>query len=150
MKLADFLLLLFLTDGSTSSYSEHTELDDQQKSNQSFGEGGNTSVNSNDYVDYTDNNKDKVDSEVTCSYQDVVNYLNLTKNKELYTTTRPVTDYKQTTKIHIQMSIYGILDVREIDQTFVTNIWVYMVSFFSDESILKKTKKKQSFSPVHH
>ncbi|XP_049420121.1 5-hydroxytryptamine receptor 3A-like [Epinephelus fuscoguttatus] len=69
---------------------------------------------------------DKADSEVTCSYQDVVNYLNLTKNKELYTITRPVTDYKQTTKIHIQMSIYGILDVREIDQTFVTNIWVYM------------------------
>ncbi|XP_049916746.1 5-hydroxytryptamine receptor 3A-like [Epinephelus moara] len=69
---------------------------------------------------------DKVDSQVTCSYQDVVNHLNLTKNKDLYTTTRPVTDYKQTTMIHIQMSIYGILDVREIDQTFVTNIWVYM------------------------
>lgn len=46
-----------------------------------------------------------------CSYHDVVNYLNLTKNKDLFTMTRPVANYKATTLIDIQMVIYAIIDV---------------------------------------
>ncbi|KAL6094617.1 uncharacterized protein ACO6RY_15989 [Pungitius sinensis] len=69
---------------------------------------------------------DVVDSEGTCSYQDVLNHLNLTKSTELYSMTRPVKHHKSTTRVHLQMAIYGILDVREIDQTFVLYVWIYM------------------------
>ncbi|XP_049420326.1 5-hydroxytryptamine receptor 3C-like [Epinephelus fuscoguttatus] len=124
MMLADFLLLFLLTDRSTYSHSEKPELfDDQQKSNHSFGGGGNTSDNSYVYDDDTDHNKDAVDK-VKCSYQILFNHLNLTKNMELYTMVRP--DFNEITRIHLQMSLYSIFDVREIDQTFISYVWIYM------------------------
>ncbi|KAM7370500.1 hypothetical protein PAMP_010041 [Pampus punctatissimus] len=55
---------------------------------------------------------DGVYSERICNYQDVVNHLNLTKNKELYTMTRPVKDYKQSTNVSLEVLLTGILDVR--------------------------------------
>ncbi|XP_077959924.1 5-hydroxytryptamine receptor 3A-like [Gasterosteus aculeatus] len=69
---------------------------------------------------------DVVDSEGNCSYQDVLNHLKLTRSTELYSMTRPVKHYKSATQVHLQMAIYGILDVREIDQTFVLYVWIYM------------------------
>ncbi|XP_076616555.1 5-hydroxytryptamine receptor 3A-like [Chaetodon auriga] len=60
-----------------------------------------------------------------CSYQDVLNYLNLTKNNELFFMTRPVKDHKQTTKVFLEVLLYAILDVREIDQTFISYVWVF-------------------------
>ncbi|XP_037611750.1 5-hydroxytryptamine receptor 3A-like [Sebastes umbrosus] len=39
---------------------------------------------------------------------------------------RPVKHHKDITYVYLQMVIYGILDVREIDQTFVSYIWIYM------------------------
>ncbi|XP_033466547.2 5-hydroxytryptamine receptor 3A-like [Epinephelus lanceolatus] len=125
MMLAGFLFLLLFIEGSTSNYSEHTELDylNHQKSNQSSEESEKTSINSYDYYDYSDNNKD---AEVICSYEDVLRQLNLSKKMELYTMARPVRDYKTTTRVHLQMSIYGILDVREKDQAFVPYVWIYM------------------------
>ncbi|XP_033466937.1 5-hydroxytryptamine receptor 3C-like isoform X2 [Epinephelus lanceolatus] len=149
MKLAGFLLLFLLTDrstyshsekpellddqqksnhsfggdGSTSNCSEKVELDYQQKSDQSFEGGGNTSDNSYVYDDDTDHNKDAVDK-VNCSYQILFNHLNLTKNMELYTMVRP--DFNEITYIHLQMSLYSIFDVREIDQTFISYVWIYM------------------------
>ncbi|XP_031171639.1 5-hydroxytryptamine receptor 3A-like [Sander lucioperca] len=40
--------------------------------------------------------------------------------------TRPVKNFKKPTRVHLQIVIYGILDVREIDQTFVPYVWIYM------------------------
>ncbi|KAF3840616.1 hypothetical protein F7725_006478 [Dissostichus mawsoni] len=50
--------------------------------------------------------------------------MNLTNNKEMLV--RPARDYKKPTWISVQMSILAILDVKEIDQTFVSFIWIYM------------------------
>jgi len=52
-----------------------------------------------------------VDSERHCSYQDVLSHLNLTKNKELYSMTRPVKNYKRPTLISLEVLLYAILDV---------------------------------------
>nr|XP_033468012.1 5-hydroxytryptamine receptor 3A-like [Epinephelus lanceolatus] len=64
--------------------------------------------------------------EGNCSYQDLFKYLNLTKNNDLYTMVRPVKHYKVTTWVDLKMVIYGILDVREIDQALVLYVWIYM------------------------
>ncbi|XP_041819281.1 5-hydroxytryptamine receptor 3A-like [Chelmon rostratus] len=63
--------------------------------------------------------------ERVCSYQDVLNYLNLTKDNELFSMTRPVKDYKQPTEVSLEVLLYAILDVREIDQKFVSYVWVF-------------------------
>ncbi|KAI9528575.1 hypothetical protein NQZ68_018755 [Dissostichus eleginoides] len=57
-------------------------------------------------------------------YEDVLNCLDLTNNKEMLV--RPAGDYKKPTWIYVQMSILAILDVKEIDQTFVSFVWIYM------------------------
>ncbi|XP_049420325.1 5-hydroxytryptamine receptor 3A-like [Epinephelus fuscoguttatus] len=152
MMLAGFLFLLLLTDGSTSSYSEHTELpDDQQKSNQSFEEDGSTSSYSEkpelldnllkssessdeggqffDYQHfyyYDDGAEDEVSTKLQCGYDDVLKFLNLTKNNELYTSARPVKHFKTNTSVCLTMEVYDVLDVREIDQTLVLHVWIYM------------------------
>ncbi|XP_008294205.1 5-hydroxytryptamine receptor 3A-like [Stegastes partitus] len=65
-------------------------------------------------------------SEKVCSYQDVLNYLNLTSNNELFSMTRPVKDHKQSTEVSLELLLYAILDVKEIDQTFVPYVWILM------------------------
>ncbi|KAK1881046.1 5-hydroxytryptamine receptor 3A [Dissostichus eleginoides] len=65
------------------------------------------------------------DSAVTCRYRNILNYLNLTQNKELYSMVRPG-DTRNYTEVFLYMSIQGILDVREIDQTLVSYIWIFM------------------------
>ncbi len=54
---------------------------------------------------------DEVLPERNCSYQDVLNYLNLTKTNELFTMTRPVKNYKHTTWVYLEVLLYAILDV---------------------------------------
>lgn len=50
-------------------------------------------------------------SQIQCSYQDVLNFLNLTKDNELYSMTRPVKDYTQPTAVSLELLLYAILDV---------------------------------------
>ncbi|XP_038592501.1 5-hydroxytryptamine receptor 3A-like [Micropterus salmoides] len=76
------------------------------------------------YLDILPVNSDS--SEGKCGYQDVLNYLNLTKNNDLYTMARPVINYTTTTNVYLQMLVHSILDVKETDQTFVPYIWIYM------------------------
>lgn len=52
-----------------------------------------------------------VAGERRCSYQDVLNYLNLTKANELYCMTRPVRDHRQPTVVSVELLLYAILDV---------------------------------------
>lgn len=56
-----------------------------------------------------------------CSYQDVLNYLNLTKMNELYTLTRPVKHYKNPTWVSLEVLLYAILDVVS-GQSFICQI----------------------------
>lgn len=49
--------------------------------------------------------------EKVCRYQDVLNYLNLTKSNELFSMTRPVKDHKQPTRVSLELLLYAILDV---------------------------------------
>uniref|UniRef100_A0A8C5DDL6 5-hydroxytryptamine receptor 3A-like n=1 Tax=Gouania willdenowi TaxID=441366 RepID=A0A8C5DDL6_GOUWI len=58
-----------------------------------------------------------------CSYQDVLNYLNLTRNNELYTMTRPVKNYRHPTDVSLEVLLYAILDVVEKDQKFIPYVW---------------------------
>ncbi|XP_038551093.1 5-hydroxytryptamine receptor 3A-like [Micropterus salmoides] len=61
--------------------------------------------------------------ERNCSYQDVLNHLNLTKNNELYSMTRPVKNYKCPTHVYLEVLLYAILDVVEKDQKFIPYVW---------------------------
>ncbi|XP_028264337.1 5-hydroxytryptamine receptor 3A-like [Parambassis ranga] len=65
-------------------------------------------------------------SDRVCSYNDVLNHLNLTKSNELFSMTRPVRDYREPTKVRLEVLLYAILDVREIDQTFVPYVWILL------------------------
>ncbi|XP_041830756.1 5-hydroxytryptamine receptor 3A-like [Melanotaenia boesemani] len=65
--------------------------------------------------------------EKVCSYQDVLNHLNLTKANELFSMTRPVKDYRRPTEVFLEVLLYAILDVKEIDQTFVPYVWIFLV-----------------------
>ncbi|XP_067432642.1 5-hydroxytryptamine receptor 3A-like isoform X1 [Thunnus thynnus] len=69
---------------------------------------------------------DGVYSERNCCYQDVLNHLNLTKNNELYSMTRPVKNYKQPTRVSLEVLLYAILDVVEKDQKFIPYVWTVM------------------------
>ncbi|XP_010783487.1 5-hydroxytryptamine receptor 3C-like, partial [Notothenia coriiceps] len=54
---------------------------------------------------------DGVLPENNCSYQDVLNHLQLTKTNELYSMTRPVKNYKRPTQVSLEVLLYAILDV---------------------------------------
>ncbi|GLD70923.1 5-hydroxytryptamine receptor 3A-like protein [Lates japonicus] len=64
-------------------------------------------------------------SQDNCSYQDVLNYLNLTKNNELYFMTRPVKNYKHSTEVQLEVLLYAILDVINMKRRSV----LYIVNF---------------------
>ncbi|KAM9715905.1 5-hydroxytryptamine receptor 3A-like [Menidia menidia] len=69
---------------------------------------------------------DGVSLEANCSYQDVLNYLNLTRNNELYSMTRPVKNYTRPTQVSLEVLLYAILDVVEKDQKFIPYVWTVM------------------------
>uniref|UniRef100_UPI003AAF2A9C 5-hydroxytryptamine receptor 3A-like n=1 Tax=Centroberyx gerrardi TaxID=166262 RepID=UPI003AAF2A9C len=70
---------------------------------------------------------DGVSSQKVCSYQDVLDYLNLTKSNEVFTLTRPVLDHTHPTMIKLDVILYSILAVIEKTQTFVPFIWILMM-----------------------
>lgn len=51
------------------------------------------------------------ESDKWCSFHDVANYLNLTKDNPLYTLSRPVKHYKRQTLLIIDVKLFAILDV---------------------------------------
>ncbi|XP_070847203.1 5-hydroxytryptamine receptor 3A-like [Chaetodon trifascialis] len=66
---------------------------------------------------------DGVNPERECSYQDVLNHLQLTKNNELFSMTRPVKNYKRPTSVSLEVLLYAILDVVEKEQKFIPYVW---------------------------
>lgn len=71
---------------------------------------------------------DEVHSEQSCSYQDVLNYLNITRDNELYSMTRPVKNYKHATQVSLEVLLYAILDV--------VDIYFFVSQFLKTYSIL--------------
>nr|XP_046234310.1 5-hydroxytryptamine receptor 3A-like [Scatophagus argus] len=69
---------------------------------------------------------DGVYPERNCSYQDVLNHLELTKSNELYSMTRPVKNYKHPTRVFLEVLLYAILDVVEKEQKFIPYVWTVM------------------------
>lgn len=62
-------------------------------------------------------------AERSCSYQDVLDHLNLTKASELYCMTRPVRDHRQPTVVAVELLLYAILDV--VNFTDITDASVF-------------------------
>lgn len=54
---------------------------------------------------------DVVNTEGNCSYQDVLNHLNLKKDNELFSMTRPVKNFRTPTRVSLEVLLYAILDV---------------------------------------
>lgn len=50
-------------------------------------------------------------SDGVCGYQEVLNYLNMSKDNVLYTMARPVKNHTQPTVVKLTILLYGILDV---------------------------------------
>uniref|UniRef100_A0A671XC08 Uncharacterized protein n=1 Tax=Sparus aurata TaxID=8175 RepID=A0A671XC08_SPAAU len=64
--------------------------------------------------------------EHNCSYLDVLQHLNLTRNKEQFTMIRPVKNYKKPTIVTLDVLLFAILDVREKDQQLIPYVWIDM------------------------
>nr|XP_023835010.1 5-hydroxytryptamine receptor 3A-like [Salvelinus alpinus] len=52
-----------------------------------------------------------VSPERVCSYQDVLDHLNLTRGNDVFTSTRPVLDHTHPTMVHLDVYLYAILAV---------------------------------------
>ncbi|XP_021173633.2 5-hydroxytryptamine receptor 3A-like [Fundulus heteroclitus] len=61
-----------------------------------------------------------------CSFQALLNHLNMSKSNEKYTLSRPVKNHNHSTWIFLEMKVYAILDVRETEQSFISYIWIYL------------------------
>ncbi|XP_075891665.1 5-hydroxytryptamine receptor 3A-like [Nelusetta ayraudi] len=72
-------------------------------------------------------------TETKCSYQDVLSHLKLSRSNELFSMSRPVKDHKLATRVSLELQLFAILDVREIDQTFVPYVW--MVTSWNNQHI---------------
>ncbi|XP_043110413.1 5-hydroxytryptamine receptor 3A-like isoform X1 [Puntigrus tetrazona] len=59
-----------------------------------------------------------------CSKQDVLDYLNLTRDNEKFTTCRPALDWTHPTIVYFDIYFYGILSMIEKSQIFVPLFWM--------------------------
>ncbi|XP_025765651.1 5-hydroxytryptamine receptor 3A-like [Oreochromis niloticus] len=72
--------------------------------------------------DIISDNEDEV--EKVCNFQDIDQHLNLSYDKSKYTMSRPIINNNNHTLVFLTVKLYAILDMREIDQTLITYIWV--------------------------
>lgn len=61
-----------------------------------------------------------------CSYQYLLNYLNLTSKNELYYMSRPVKNHSTTTTVNLDMLTYAILDM--VSFKFVCFLVIIIIS----------------------
>ncbi|XP_047465509.1 5-hydroxytryptamine receptor 3A-like [Mugil cephalus] len=62
-----------------------------------------------------------------CSYQDVLDHLNLTVDSPVFRLTRPVLDYTRPTVVKLDVILFAILAVVEKTQTFIPFLWASMM-----------------------
>ncbi|KAL3967959.1 receptor-type tyrosine-protein phosphatase U [Sarotherodon galilaeus] len=72
-----------------------------------------------DIISDNEDEKEKV-----CNFQDIDQHLNLSYDKSKYTMSRPIINNNNHTEVFLIVKLYAILDMREIDQTLITYIWV--------------------------
>ncbi|XP_071319501.1 5-hydroxytryptamine receptor 3A-like [Trachinotus anak] len=70
---------------------------------------------------------DGMSSKKVCSYQDVLDYLNLTTDNSVFKLTRPVLDHTHPTVVELDIILYAILAVIEKTQTFIPFVWATMM-----------------------
>ncbi|KAK7918838.1 hypothetical protein WMY93_010122, partial [Mugilogobius chulae] len=58
-----------------------------------------------------------------CSYQDVLDHLNLSMSNDVYKLSRPVLDHTTPTHIELNIVLYSILALIEKTQTFIPFVW---------------------------
>lgn len=63
-----------------------------------------------------------------CSYKALLEYLNLNKNNELYTLSRPVKRPTRPTRVNLKMVLYSILEVVS-SSSFEFYFIIYIYSF---------------------
>ncbi|XP_026034069.1 5-hydroxytryptamine receptor 3A-like [Astatotilapia calliptera] len=68
----------------------------------------------------------EVEVEKLCNFQAIVQHLDLSKDSIKYTVSRPIINNSHHTDVVLDMKLYAILDMREIDQTLISYIWVYL------------------------
>ncbi|XP_033841032.1 5-hydroxytryptamine receptor 3A-like [Periophthalmus magnuspinnatus] len=68
-----------------------------------------------------------VRSKRTCSYQDILEHLNLSTSNDVFRLSRPVLDHTRPTHVEINIMLYGILALIEKTQTFIPFIWIMMI-----------------------
>ncbi|XP_053708118.1 5-hydroxytryptamine receptor 3A-like [Synchiropus splendidus] len=62
-----------------------------------------------------------------CSYHEIVDHLNLTRDTSKFRVTRPVTDHTHVTEVQLDILLYAILAVVEKSQLFVSLLWATMI-----------------------
>ncbi|XP_035763680.1 5-hydroxytryptamine receptor 3A-like [Neolamprologus brichardi] len=126
-----FFFLLFFMGGNASSVelqddqqtlnetitrggnASSIELEDnQQMFNETFTRGENAStIEQQDDQQSSKSKEDEENSPKSCRYVDIINYLNLTQDKDMYIMTRPVENYSDVTPVYHIMAVEAILDV---------------------------------------
>ena len=64
-------------------------------------------------------------SDKVCSYHDILDHLNLTRDNEVYTSTRPVLDHTHLTLVRMDLALYAILAVVSLWFVFL-RVWLYL------------------------
>ncbi|XP_030611548.1 LOW QUALITY PROTEIN: 5-hydroxytryptamine receptor 3A-like [Archocentrus centrarchus] len=68
----------------------------------------------------------EMEVEKRCNFQTIVHHLNLKNDSLKYTMSRPIINNSHHTDVSLEMKLYAIIDVKEIDQTLISYIWVYL------------------------
>nr|XP_019960777.1 PREDICTED: 5-hydroxytryptamine receptor 3A-like [Paralichthys olivaceus] len=69
---------------------------------------------------------DGASSERNCSYQEVLDHLNLRSTSSWFYTNRPVKNHRTPTEVNLDLLLYAILEVHEKQQKFVPYVWITM------------------------
>ncbi|XP_019745315.1 5-hydroxytryptamine receptor 3A [Hippocampus comes] len=62
-----------------------------------------------------------------CSYSHLLSYLELSSVNDFLANVRPVKDWRQVTNVQIDLLLFGILQVDEKLQTFMSHVWIQTV-----------------------
>ncbi|XP_036073105.1 5-hydroxytryptamine receptor 3A-like [Oryzias melastigma] len=148
MMLALSVFVILLTEGRTSNLDSRDPEDNQLVTNGTFNGTLNLSddFNTTEFnysnrhtttlspdnemlemtLEHIDEKTEETEHTYECSYQSVLEKLDLKKNHDKYVLSRPVKDYRTKTLVYINMRIYTILDVREADQMFISYVLVHL------------------------
>ncbi|XP_054616618.1 5-hydroxytryptamine receptor 3A-like [Dunckerocampus dactyliophorus] len=62
-----------------------------------------------------------------CSYETLLSHLKLSTSNDLLSIMRPVKNWTETTRVRLDMLLYGIIEVDEKSQTLTSHVWIQMI-----------------------